>query len=132
MGSHLLKTGTAALHVREALPSSFTSIRKDVLAEKHLLFSEAHPSHFHKKQKEAAPAVPASYFFPYSKEIPVIILQGNFRDVFPEGLPADTPNGPPKDYLFLLLFRLLFLQRVDLYLAAVVGGSPANPGFARV
>ena len=83
MGSHLLKTGTAALHVREALPSSFTTIRKDVLAEKHLLFSEAHPSHFHKKQKEAAPAVPASYFFLYSKEIPGRLRQGISDCSFP-------------------------------------------------
>lgn len=83
MGSHLLKTGTATLHVREALPSSFTTIRKDVLAEKHLLFSEAHPSHFHKKQKEAAPVVPASYFFPYSKEIPGRLRQGISDCSFP-------------------------------------------------
>ena len=58
-------------------------IRKDVLAEKHLLFSEAHPSHFHKKQKEAAPVVPASYFFPYSKEIPGRLRQGISDCSFP-------------------------------------------------
>ena len=97
-------------------------------AEKHLLFSEAHPSHFHKNKRKRRPRVPLPtsspirrkspavsgrgfpttlfYSFPrktrrhpggvFRQKFPLLFLQGNFRDVFPEGLPSDTPNGTPE------------------------------------
>ena len=67
-------------------------IRKDVLAEKHLLFSEAHPSHFHKKQKEAAPVVPASYFFPIRRKSPAVSGRG-FPTALFHGKPVGVPEG---------------------------------------
>lgn len=121
MGSHLLKTGTATLHVREALPSSFTTIRKDVPAEKHLLFSEAHPSHFHKKQKEAAPVVPASYFFPYSKEIPGRLRQGISDCSFPRKTRR-RPGG-----VFRQKFPLLSCRGISVMSSRRVVISPSLP-----
>lgn len=83
--------------------------------------SGAHPSHFHKSKRKRHPRrrfplLPlfegnprpgiSDCSFPrkthrypggvFRQKFPFLFLQGNFRHVFPEGLPANTPNGTPE------------------------------------
>ena len=93
--------GPASLPARAAMPSPSISSQKS--------------------QKEAAPAAPLPTSSPirrkspagdfrllfstkthrhpggvFRQKFPFLFLQGNFRHVFPEGLPANTPNGTPE------------------------------------